>query len=81
MMKGTKGSKGLSPDDMLNSLLKPIEIYEKRYIYMKKRAEMTVLKTLQQIRGRIGFFSIYNLFDNFELEKISATRDRALRNE
>ena len=62
--------------DIMSRMLEPIEAYEKRYVYIKTRANLTVLKTLGQLRARIGFYAVYNLFDAFELERISAQQDR-----
>lgn len=57
-------------NDEVDMLLMPVKSQEKSYQYMKGVAEMSVMKTLGKIRGRINFHAIYHTFDQLECEKI-----------
>ena len=61
---------------VLESLLAPIETSEAAFNYLRDRTKLTVMGVLGQIRKRIGFFGIYNLFDTVELEQKKLTKIR-----
>lgn len=52
----------------LQYMIEPILLCEERFKFYTKRRNLTRLEVLQNIRGRIGFFAISNLFDQVEMK-------------
>lgn len=53
---------------MLQYLMEPIHVVESRFKYIQIRRTLSQVNMVAQIRARIGFFTIYNLFDQVEMK-------------
>lgn len=72
-------SPGTSPDlqdqskigyHLLQYLIEPILIFEPKFKFYAQRRQKSRMEVIQFIRSRIGFFPLYNLYDQVELKKV-----------
>lgn len=68
-----KKTKKLSHHLMWN-VLEPVIRTHNEYDYTYRRTFLTHLQLLGQLRSRVNFFAIFNLFDKSELEQLQSKK-------
>ena len=67
-------------DHYLQFLLEPLVHFESTFSFFTLRSKVSQMDVLAQIRKRIGFFGVYNLFDQMDLKIAQAEAANQVQN-
>ena len=65
----TNDNEPLNQDSVLNLLMVPLVQKQARVNHLKSRSNLTVLEIIKLLRSRVHFFYLFNLIEDYELEK------------